>query len=203
MVNQKGGTMFKQILVILVVIMAANLCWAGDYAGFELYPTSSTIFFFAGKDLTNHFKADLWAAPGYEIGLTIGPKIGPFNLGLGTSMGEAEGLKSLKSLKIIYLNADLGFGFDFGNFHWQSYNLYQKGLNDMDNFILSRHWLSLNNFPFGLIGHNIRIGNEKPQLFWGYYCQLGKMSIFASNKICFAIDLWKTNSFWSAWVVDF
>lgn len=196
MVNQKGGTMFKQILVILVVIMAANPCWAGNYAGLELYPTSSTIFFFAGKDLTNHFKADLWAVPGYEIGLTIGPKIGPFNLGLGASMGEAEGLK------IIYLNTDLGFGFDFGNFHWQSYNLYQKGLS-IDDFVLSRQWLSWKNFPLGLVGHNVRIGSETPQLFWGPYCQFGKMSIFASSKIGFAIDLRKAGSFWSAWVVDF
>lgn len=166
------------------------------YSGIEIYPAGDQ-FLYSGKDINDHWKVDLWATTDFEVAFSVGPKVGPFNLGAGLSIGNPDGVD------FMYLNLDVGFGFDIGKIHWQSYNLFQFDQADVGNFILLRQWFSFGQTGFGLIGHNIKIADDPFKFHWGPYYDFGPIANSATNKFCVAVDLANNNSIWAAWVVEF
>lgn len=181
------------VLAVVVVVVINSSCWAEGYSSIEVYPSGS-VFFCAGRGLMNgKAKIDVWSNAGAEVGATVGPTIGPFGLGIGTSAVNADGLK------LGYVNLDLGFGVDIGPVNWQSYNLYQVGRGGLCNFALSRNWLSYKGFPLGIVGHNIKIGDDSTLPFWGVYVQIGEMGSFSSSRLCLAVNVRDRKSLWAAW----
>jgi len=162
-----------------------------EYAGLEFYGNAGDLFIYAGKDLSEYVKIDAWGTNAWEIAFTVGPKIGPVNIGIGTSFGNVNGVNKLK-----YINADLGFYWEIGSVNWSSYNLFQQPLEKMNQFILLRQFVSMDDCPVGLIGHNVKIGADKWKLFWGPYWNFGKITAFKSVKFGLAVDLNNTKAFW-------
>ena len=187
---------FVSLLVCLLFVVPA---FAGGYAGVEFYPDGS-LYPFAGRSIFDgKGKVDIWAVEACEVAMTAGPKVGPFALGIGGSMGSVGG-----NLEIIYANIDCGFGFDFGRIHWQSYNLYQKSLQDeVGNFMLSRNWISHSASPVGIVGHNKKYGDNDAAFFWGAFVEIGQMGIFSSNRLCAAMNVRDTDTMWGAWCIGF
>ena len=173
----------KQLFLLLITLLIISNIANAQYAGIEMYPKGD-IFLYAGKDIVpDRIKVDLWATPNSEIAFSVGPKVGPFAFGLGLSMGVPK-----DKVDLTYINADLGFGFDLGAVHWQSYNLYQAGQN-VDDFILARQWLSYNDSPLGIVGHNIKCGADDWQLNWGIYYDFGEISLLSESKFGITADL--------------
>lgn len=187
--------MNKLFGLITCLLMICSISQA-QYAGIEVYPKGD-IFIYAGKDLNQHFKIDLWSTPGTEVAFSIGPKLGLFNLGFGASAGQVD-----DEVDLTYINTDLGFGLNFGPVHWQSYNLYQLGQNDVDDFILARQWLNYKDAPLGIVGHNIKCGDDDWQLNWGFYYDFGPIGVLTHNKLCLTKNL-NGDGLWGTWVFEF
>jgi hypothetical protein len=184
--------MKKLALALIAVLVAVLPVFAGGYAGVEFYPDKST-FIFAGRGFGPNFNANIWSTEGDQVGVTAGPKVGPFALGFGASMVGTEAG---------YGNLDCSFNLGFGKFHWKSYNLIQKSVRDeVDDFAMSRNWITVEKFPIGIVGHNKKSGDNDSAFFWGLFAELGTMSMFQSNRICFAVNLRDTGAFWATWRV--
>jgi hypothetical protein len=182
---------FFSLMIGLLLLCSVS---QAQYAGIELYP-DATMFAYAGNNLTDNLKVDLWANSGAEVATTVGPVLGPFALGVGFSMGVPE-----DEVDLIFYNADLAFVFDIGPVHWQSYNLYQLGQNDVDDFILARQWLNLGG-PFGVVGHNTRNGDEDWRLNWGLYYDFGAIGMTSANKFGVTKNL-NGDGMWAVWVLE-
>ena len=193
------------IFVVAVVLFAFNgdafgqtLSQSGnEYGSFEVYP-SDPLWIGLGTDIGQHFKVDLWTNSGCEVAFTVGPKIGPFNIGAGLSFGVPKDKTDL-----LYLNADIAFGFNLRGFHWQSYDLFQKGQNSNEDFILLRQMISHKDYHFGIIGHNIQKGAETFKLFWGPYYDFGEIVVCKHNKFAITTNLNNTDNLWVTWIGEF
>ncbi|MBT6691770.1 hypothetical protein HOB10_05590 [Candidatus Parcubacteria bacterium] len=199
--------------LIVLLSLSLPLTAAAQYGCLEFYP-NAPVFAAAGTDITDNVKIDAWINSGLEVSFTVGPKVGRFNLGVGLSMveittetsvlnGEIEEILTESQQDLGYVNFDLGFGYDFGAIHWQSYNLYQVGQNGVDNFILLRQEVTLHESDWGLFGHNIKCGDDDFQLFWGPSYNIGAVGPFPTNKLTVTVDLTDTGSLWSAYVIQF
>lgn len=190
--------MLRSIMIaVVVVIVITNSCLADGYSAIEVYPAGD-IFICSGRGiLDGRVNISTWTV-GSDISVTVGPQIGPVALGIGASVISTE-----DGLQVGYVNLNAGFGMDIGSVHLQSYNLYQMGRNGVGNFALSRNWLSYGSLPVGIVGHNIRVGDNPVVPFWGVYAQLGTMGIFSSNRICLAVNVRDSSTLWAAWNIGF
>lgn len=139
-------------VIIIVLILSSTVKANQGYFLVEVYPNAAELINFGQS--YNGYKLDIWAFPGSEVGLTMGPVIGPFAIGIGASGVGDNGR---------YLNADVFFSWklSLANISGTSYNLFQKDLGgNIDDFILSKNWISFNNLPFGIVGHNTKSGGQ-------------------------------------------
>lgn len=135
---------------------------------------------------------------GSDVSVTVGPQVGPVAIGVGASViGTDDGLQ------VGYINLNAGFGADIGPIHLQSYNLCQISRGEAPNFMLSRNWISYRDFPVGIVGHNVRVGDNPVVPFWGIYTQLGTMGIFRSNRLCVAVNVRDQSTLWAALNIGF
>ena len=186
------------IIVLAVLVTLSNASAADSYGGVEFYPHSNAFPYFG---FTNgKVKADMWTIlGGTEVGMTVGPVIGPFAIGYGASLGTVDG-----ETDVIYLNVDLGFMFTFGRVTWCSYNIHQRGQHGTSDFTLFRQDISYKDMPVGIIGHNIQCGAGNDwELFWGPYCNFGEVGPFSATKLCVTADLQDTDSYWAMLRLEF
>lgn len=187
----------KKFSLLIAAIVLAGAALAQDYAFVELYPNGAP-FIGAGKS-NQVWKIDAWCTAGSEIAATVGPVIGPFAIGFGGSFGDING-----QTEVTYLNADLGFGFNFAGFHWQSYSWAQIGQKGLDDFLLSRNFFHLiTNDNYGVVSHNTKTGGNAWHLFLGPYYNIGQMKVFSSNRLCLTVDLKNQDNVWVAWIINF
>jgi len=141
-------------------------------------------------------KVTIWSTPGAEVGCSIGPKISIFDFGLGASVGQIN-----DQVDLSYVNTDVGFGLAIGTVHWQSFNLYQFGQNDLDDFVLARQWIDFGG-PMGIVGHNTKSGDDDWKLNWGVYYDFGKIGPLAHSKVGLAKNV-NGDGAWAVWTLDF
>lgn len=163
-----------------------------DYVLVEIYPDATELINLGRSSYGVKF--DLWTFPGNEIGFTGGPIIGPFAIGFGASAVSRDGK---------YLNADVFFVWKLPltNVSGTSYNLFQRGYK-VDDFILSKNWISFGDFPLGIVGHNTKTGGETWQLYWGPFYKFGDLAMLKNLKIAVGHDLKKFDRRWVALVFN-
>jgi len=185
------------MIAVVIIVVVSTCCLADGYSAIEVYPAGD-IFICSGRGiLDGRVNVSTWTV-GSDISITAGPQVGPVAIGIGASVISTD-----DGLRVGYINLNAGFGVDVGPVHLQSYNLYQMGRNEVDSFMLSRNWLSYGSFPVGVVGHNIRVGDNPIVPFWGAYVQLGTMGIFSSNRLCVAVNVRDRETLWAAWNIGF
>lgn len=210
--EEKTMNRFKTLFVLIALLtLSLPLTASAQYGAIEFYP-DSPVFAAVGTDINDNLKIDAWINSGKEVSFTVGPKIGRFNLGFGLGLVEittetfdnATEQTTVDSQQDLgFINFDVAFSYEFGDFKWASYNLYQVGQNDVDNFVLLRQEVTTENSDFGLFGHNIKCGDNDFQLFWGPSYDIGSIGPFPVNKLTLTVNLADTGSYWGAYVIQF
>jgi len=203
---------FKTLFALIALLtLTIPLTASAQYGAIEFYP-DAPVFAAVGTDITDNIKIDAWINSGKEVSFAVGPKVGIFNIGFGLSMVQitdetfddaTEQTLTESRQDLGFINFDLAFGLDLGDYRWQSYNLYQVGQNDVDDFVLLRQEITTENSDWGLFGHNIKCGDDSFQLFWGPSYNIGAVGPFPTNKLTVTVDLTDTGSLWSAYVIQF
>lgn len=195
----------KVLLIIAAVLAVATFVaavpsYAGEgYVGVEFYPDGNP-YIYGGKNPVSWIKVTAWAIPPSEVGLTLGPKIGPFELGFGYSAG----LDTTGKVQPIFTNYNLAFCLNLKEkLFLQSYNIFQHGNKGIDDFTLSNQWIWVNGFPLGVMGHNIKVGSKDTQYFWGPLYKFGSLGPFSSFSACAAADVQQGGSYWAILTLEF
>lgn len=188
------------MLMLVAILAQPALAQDNSYCFVEMVPDGISLIGAGGVYQTGEqsLKADLWCFPESELGVTVGPVIGPVAIGIGASAADFN-----DHIEMTWLDADLFLLLHFSGIAWSSYNLAQYGRRaGTDDFLLSKNWLSLGNSRLGIVGHNTKTGAEKWRLHWGPLYDFGALGIMKSSRVYVAPDLNNLKQFRAAWIVN-